>query len=560
MGVIDIVTLAAIPVAITVVSSDVALHVGKSFGLNVSLNKEKFLAIFIALFSLRLVFGYVALRAIYGFSERVDTSLRSRLLRAYLNMPASNYSERNSAAFINAAQGLCAQFSFGTLGIFMRLIFEIIIVLSVLSFFAYFSLEMLVLLVAFILLIGSAYYFGIKNPAYKYGKTIGIKGAELIGLIQSAINGFKEIKVYGFAGRFVSKIEATSKDFSLANKNQLVTTAVGRSFIDFSALVFMISVIGAMYLSEVSHVEIVSFFGVFSVGMWRILPCIGQITSSLTSLAYGTYGVDVLYGDLIAYERNQDRVRIQEKTDSFYDINFNKLELKDVSFSYGNNLILKNVNLSISKGDMIGLLGPSGGGKTTLAELIIGLLKPSSGITMLNGFDVSTMPDEHRFKCFAYLPQDGFIYSGTIFENITLGLSVPNDSIKIYEAARKSQLTSLIDRGSDGLNLNCGEDGAKLSGGQRQRVSIARAIYHDKQVIIFDESTSALDKVTEQEFLAELVQLNRIGVTVIIIAHKFNTLRHCNRHVLVMDRGAEEISHELTRKYFQDEKLVDQNN
>lgn len=556
MGAIDIVTLATIPLAIAIASSDTTLYIGKSLGYNISLDKEKFLVVFIALFSFRLIFGYIALRAIYGFSERVDTFLRSRLLHAYLNMSAGNYSDRNSAAFINASQGLCAQFSFGTLSIFMRLIFEVVIILSILSFFAYFSFKMLTLLAAFILLIGSIYYFTIKNPAYSYGKIITIKGAELIGLIQSAINGFKEIKVYGFAGRFVSKIEATSKDFSLANKNQLVTTAVGRSFIDFSALVFMISVVGAMYMSEFSHAEIVSFFGVFSVGMWRILPCIGQITSSLTSLSYGSYGVDILYKDLLTYKLNDDQLSAQENADPLKGINFNKLELQEISFSYGSHLILKNINLSISKGDMIGLIGPSGSGKTTLAELIVGLLRPTSGKTILNGFDISSLPDEYRFKYFAYLPQEVFIYNETVLENITLGLSEPNNSIKIYEAARKSQLTSLIDHGSDGLNLLCGEDGAKLSGGQRQRVSIARAIYHDKQVIVFDESTSALDKNTEKELLAELVQLNRIGVTVIIIAHKFQTLIHCNRHVLVMDRGAKEVSYEFTKEYFEDEKII----
>ena len=214
---------------------------------------------------------------------------------------------------------------------------------------------------------------------------------------------------------------------------------------------------------------------------------------------------------------------------------FKKLQLENVSYTYPNSdhQSLENINLTIEKGDFIGLIGPSGAGKTTLVDVMLGFLKPSSGMLKVNGLDAHDNIMEWRSYC-AYLPQEVFLIDGTLEENITLNRNKVNPD-NLTQALKLSKLELLTIELPEGLDTNLGDKGVRLSGGQKQRVAMARAIYHQREILLLDESTSALDSQTEKEVMDELIGL-RSEKTIIAIAHRITTLKECNK-IFKLEKG-----------------------
>ena len=179
-------------------------------------------------------------------------------------------------------------------------------------------------------------------------------------------------------------------------------------------------------------------------------------------------------------------------------------------------------------------MGPSGSGKTTLVDIMLGLLKPSKGQILINNIDVNKVGIFSMSKI-AYLPQQAFIIDGSIKENVGLGsLNSEINEKKIYDSLRKAKIESIVSDMPDGINTQIGENGILLSGGQKQRIAIARAFYHEREVLILDESTSALDERIEEEIINELKILKK-EITLIMIAHRTSTLRHCDKIIEVQN-------------------------
>ncbi|MBQ5810442.1 MAG: ATP-binding cassette domain-containing protein, partial [Clostridia bacterium] len=207
-------------------------------------------------------------------------------------------------------------------------------------------------------------------------------------------------------------------------------------------------------------------------------------------------------------------------------------EFKDVCFNYDpKSKVLKNLNLSVNKGETIALVGESGSGKTTIINMIIGFWRPDSGQILIDGKDMAEM-DLHSYRRhISVVPQNTILFSGTIAENITYGR--PDISRERLDAAIKAaKLDSVIASLPDGLDTNVGEHGAKLSGGQRQRIAIARAIIRDPKVIIFDEATSALDTATEREIQAAIDNLTK-NRTTFIVAHRLSTIKGADKVAVI---------------------------
>jgi ABC-type bacteriocin/lantibiotic exporter with double-glycine peptidase domain len=259
---------------------------------------------------------------------------------------------------------------------------------------------------------------------------------------------------------------------------------------------------------------------------------VSQIQANVNSLVFGQNSIMLLSGIM----KNQG-TNVKEDTNNFkkernrkdaQNEPFKNLQLENVSYAYPNSdhQSLKNINLTIEKGDFIGLIGPSGAGKTTLVDVMLGFLKPSSGMLKLNGLNAHENIMKWRSHC-AYLPQEIFLIDGTLEENITLNRNKVNPE-NLTEALKLSKLESLSIELPEGLDTNLGDKGVRLSGGQKQRVAIARSIYNKREVLILDESTSALDTSTEKKVIKELLTL-RNEKTIIAIAHRISTLKECNK-------------------------------
>jgi ATP-binding cassette subfamily B protein len=281
----------------------------------------------------------------------------------------------------------------------------------------------------------------------------------------------------------------------------------------------------------------ITILGTFALGAQRLLPAFQQIYSSWAGMGAQIYSArNVL--DLL--DQNAET-----EEDNFKNFEFNKsfeIKCEAVSFQYKKTVkeTLSNINFSIKPGERIGIIGKTGGGKSTLLDLIMGLLKPSSGRLLVNNIDVNLKYNKNFLKSYqsqiSHVPQNIFLSDSSIIENIAFG--VPNSEIimtKVKKAAREAMADEFIENLPEGYNTKVGERGIRLSGGQRQRIAIARALYKDSRIIFFDEATSALDEKTERDLINSIYSLKK-DITLVMISHRLSTLSYCEKIVEIKNK------------------------
>ena len=289
----------------------------------------------------------------------------------------------------------------------------------------------------------------------------------------------------------------------------------------------MLSVVAIKMARGVSMTYFIPTLSLFVVAAFRMLPSFSRISSYMSQVIFNKAAVDFVYDDLktipvLSINRNEDNKN--------EDIIFNdKITVENVSFSYSRNLkdVLDSVNMEIHKNESVGLIGPSGQGKTTLADLLLGLLMPTAGSIKVDGNSISGKMNLWHSKV-GYIPQTIFLCDDTIRNNIAFGVKEEdiNDE-RIWEALKEAQLIDFISELEYGINTRVGERGVRLSGGQRQRIGIARALYNKPDILVLDEATSALDNDTE---IAVMDAINNLmgNKTLIIIAHRLSTIKNCD--------------------------------
>jgi ATP-binding cassette subfamily B protein len=221
----------------------------------------------------------------------------------------------------------------------------------------------------------------------------------------------------------------------------------------------------------------------------------------------------------------------------------NRIELTDVSFRYGTKApwILSNISLTIEKGSRVGLIGATGTGKSTLVDVIMGLLQPNAGTITVDGKPITSKNLRQWQGCIAHVPQSIFLADSTIEDNIAFGQSPTTiDRSRVRLAAEQAQIHEVIQSLPQGYQTLVGERGVRLSGGQRQRIGIARALYKRAQIIVFDEATSALDEKTESSVISAIEKLHP-DLTILMIAHRISTLKNCSKIIELGHQGAQEI-------------------
>jgi len=288
----------------------------------------------------------------------------------------------------------------------------------------------------------------------------------------------------------------------------------------------LITLVAFNFTLENKNIEAaIPLLGGIALGAQRMLPML-QLAYQGWSSILGSQGslIDIL-------EFLDQNISIQNNKE---DIQFNEnIVLKDISFRYKNDQknVLNNINLEITKGSCIGFIGQTGSGKSTILDILMGLLVPTSGKLMVDGREIVTNNLKSWHKNISHVPQDIFLSDTTIKENIAFGIP-PHEinMVKVIKAASMAQLDDVINDLPEKYNTFVGERGVRLSGGQKQRIGIARALYKESKLMIFDEATSALDGDTEKEVMKSIESLDN-NLTILIIAHRVSTLSVCNQIV-----------------------------
>ena len=477
----------------------------------------------IVIFIVKATLSIIINKEILNFSNRKGAKLRRELLRSYQNMGYEEFLHRNSAEYIHSIQILATQFSQNTMVAVLRFFSEGIVVLAIIVFLAITDILALLVIASLLLIFIYFYDFIFAERIKKNGAKINQYQIKTVRRVNEAINGFKEIRVLGKEKYFYEKVTDMSMKYADTYTKSLVLTTASRYILELILIVFIVIMVMLAIFTNRDLVMLVPTLTVFGLASLRLMPAANTFSNSLSQLRFGHDATNIIFNDLY----NNKKVD-QSKSHPKEVKNFESLDLENISFSYGKKNIFKNISLSISKGSSIGIIGKTGSGKTTLINLILGLITPSSGSIVINKI-ISKSKINILKGISGYIPQHTFLVDDTIKKNIALGLADDEiDNEKVINALKFARLLDFVDGLPSGEDTRIGEHGSRLSGGQRQRLSLARAFYFNRQLLVMDEASSSLDNTTEQEIASEIKDLKG-KVTTIIVAHRHSTLKDCDQ-------------------------------
>ncbi len=484
-------------------------------------------------FVLKNTYLFVLLLAQSTFTQRFQSRLAVRVLRAYLYAPYYLHLQRNPSELLRNANSEALEIIASVVMPGMVVTMEALTVALILALL--FLAQPVVSLFACVLLGGTALLFmkTIKRRLTRYGEQIQFFRGKMVQAVHESLSSVKLTKVLGREDYFVDTFASHTDAYVQANRFRQIATETPRLILEVTAIAGLLGVAALLTFFGKPAVTITVTLALLSIALVRTIPSVNRITSALATLRYGDYALEAISKDLRELEVEDVTTRRQSDTPLLLrdSIRFEKVHYR---YPGAANSSLRDITLRIQRGSSVAIIGPTGAGKTTLVDLLLGLLDPSEGRIWIDDKDLSTDIRSWQ-RSIGYVPQDVYLTDDSIRRNIALGMrNEAIDSTAIDRAVAAAQLDIFIDSLPDGLETVVGERGVRLSGGQRQRIGIARALYHDPPVLIFDEATSSLDSETE-ELVIEAVDSLRGSRTIIVIAHRLSTIRNCDRAFALRD-------------------------
>lgn len=477
--------------------------------------------------------------AIIRFSTMRGFTLSSRLLQAYLHQPYTWFLERNSAdvskSVLGEVQNLINQIVIPG----SRLLSNVILAVTIICFLVIVDPGVAIVSA---LLLGGAYaaiYAKLRVKLLVLGEQILAANQERFRLTQEATGGFKEVKLMGLEESYVTSFRKPAKRLARSVALAQVINQLPRFALEALTFAVLLSVILFMIFRNSGDITTaIPILGVFAISVMRLLPALQQIYSAMSQIRNAKPVLDHIHEDYAdAVKHQADAPTNADGTDKLPLER--EIALRDIVFSYAkaNKPAVNNLSLTFPAFSTIGIVGGTGSGKTTVADLILGLLRPDSGDIQVDGVTLDRDNMHAWRRSLGYVPQSIYLTDASIAQNIAFG--VPRDAIDMAAVERAAKTAVLHDfvmnELSDQYDTIVGERGVRLSGGQRQRIGIARALYHDPSLLILDEATAALDNLTESAVM-EAVQNIQNDKTIIMIAHRLSTVRNCDQ-IFLLEEG-----------------------
>lgn len=465
------------------------------------------------------------------FVVSVGSNLSLRVFENYLKQSYSFHIKKNSSDIISDIREKVDLTVFAVLLPSLTLITNLIIVLSIIIFLFFVNFKIASIISLIFLPIYIFVVLKSKERLHQNSLIIQKNQPKTIRIVQESIGNIRDIILNKNQNFYLKKYQNPDFLLRLSQAKNILIASIPRYILECIGIVLIASIAIFVILTNQSLIEIIPILGTLALGAQRILPLLQQVYAAWASIAgYGTSSRDVLNN--LSYNNNE----LSLKSNNIKALPFqHSIIFKNVSFKYHDSKkeVIKNLNFEIRKGDKVALIGKTGSGKSTIIDLITGLLKPQTGEIIIDG-KVLTSRNLHQWQQnISLVPQTIFLSDESIIENICLGLEKKEISMKKFKnSIDVSCIKSFIDSLPQGYKTLIGERGVRLSGGQRQRIGLARSFYKNKNILILDEATNALDIATETKILNNLKSLSE-DITLIIISHRPKTVSFCNKIIEV---------------------------
>lgn len=483
--------------------------------------------------------------AMLKFSYTTRMQLATKLLTTYMAEPYTFHLNRNISELQRSLQYDTMQFM-QLINSALQVLAEIAVVICLGVYLVYTSPTISVVILGLIVICVGLFVMISKKYSQKIGAQNEAYNAQLYQWINQSLGGIKEVKVLNREKFFVDSYKDVYRKLIRGAKNNEMLAAIPKYILETVCIIGMIiAVIGKLLWGRRDMTAFMMQISAFAVAAFRLLPSVGKINAYFNNIMYSLPSLDLIYKDLKEIENFVPEDTVKKDVELWHLES--SIKLNEISYAYAgtDKNILENVNLTIHKGETVALIGSSGAGKTTLADVFLGLLIPQNGAILVDGKNIYENMDSWHHML-GYIPQTIYLSDDTIRNNVAFGIKEEDiDEKAVIEALKKAQLYEFVQTLDQGLETFVGDRGVRLSGGQRQRIGIARALYYDPEVLVLDEATSALDTETETAVM-EAIDSLKGHKTMVIIAHRLSTIRNADSIYEVTNgnaikRDAEEV-------------------
>lgn len=475
----------------------------------------------------------------YKFTFSNQKRMAYKLLECYLSQPYFFHLSHSSAELIRSINTDIVMMFQGILAL-LQFFAEILVCLVLGSFLFFTDPQITIIIVIALLLFVVLFTKKIKSYLSYIGEEDRKFSMGIVKWLQQSFGGLKETKIMHREKFFLGKFEEQYSQWADLEKIYRNLQMIPKPIMETLSITALMIAIILKLLSGTQMSSFMTTISVFAIAAFRLLPSFNRITGYVSVIIFNFPAFEAVYQDLkrvdellgTSYLTTQDAKEALPLKE--------KIQIQNLSYKYpeGEDFVLRDVNISIPKNKSIALVGPSGAGKTTLADLILGVLEPTKGNILIDETDAFAHLTAWQ-KNVGYIPQTIYLMDDTIRNNIIYGAEAADEE-RLMKAVEEAQLKEFIESLSEGLDTEVGERGIRLSGGQRQRIGIARALYSNPEVLVLDEATSALDNETEKAVMDAIDSLSG-SKTLIIIAHRLTTVENCDIKYEVKNGGVNPV-------------------
>jgi ABC-type multidrug transport system fused ATPase/permease subunit len=469
------------------------------------------------------------------FAQSCNFNISKNFVENYLRQDYSWFLNKNSASIgkniLSEVNAVVSGILLPGLMLFASISSVIVIILGL------FILDPLLATNVFIPLIGIYLIFTLV--AKKYLTNIGedrvLANEERFRIVQSGFSAIKELKVSNLEHTLLEDYEDPAMRFAKHTATQHIIGKLPRYFIEMIAFGGVLALVVFLIISNGDFNSILPILVLYAAAGYRMMPSLQQVYAQLTTIRFSEPALQTLYKELDEMDLKEESKLIKQTKELEYT---KSLLLENINYKYPSSEknTISDLSLEIPYGSKVGFVGPTGSGKTTVIDIILGLLEPSDGKIIVDNNILDRSSHASLRSMIGYVPQTIFLRDGTVSENIAFGIDKKDVDIKmVKKAAEIAEISMHIEGLPNGYETQVGERGVKFSGGQRQRIGIARALYQNPRILILDEATSALDGITEEKVVNHIMNsLNNI--TIITIAHRLSTIKNCDE-IFILDEG-----------------------